>query len=143
MHLFHEINTASEKRGFDLKGNFHIIFESYRDKILVRQTAKQQSNYQNNIERFEHKQKPMKNFDAITDEEEEKIKEKSKIQNKIKREHAEKKRIEKRKLKLEDEENKEEHMWERLHTLNTQFKKIKEAKKEEKKIGDTFKINKL
>ena len=67
MHLFHEINTASEKRGFDLKGNFHIIFESYRDKILVRQTAKQQSNYQNNIERFEHKQKPMKNFDAITD----------------------------------------------------------------------------
>ena len=86
--------TASEKRGFDLKSNFHIIFKSYRDKI-----AKQQSNYQNNIERFEYEQKPIKNFDAITDEDEEKIKEKNEIQNKIKREHAEKKRIEK-KLKL-------------------------------------------
>ena len=29
-------------------------------------------------------------------------------------------------------------MWERLHTLNTQFKKTKEAKKDEKKIGDTI-----
>ena len=29
-------------------------------------------------------------------------------------------------------------MWEILHTLNTQFKKIKKAKKEEKKMGDTF-----
>ena len=135
-HVFPEIYTASEKRGFDLKSNFH-IFKSYRDKILVRQTAKQ-SNYQNNIERFEYEQKPIKNFDAITDEEEEKIKEKNEIQNKIKREHAEKKQTEKRKLKLEDEKNKEEHMWERLHTLNTQFKKIKEAKKEEKKIGDTI-----
>ena len=100
-HVFPEIYTASEKRGFDLKSNFH-IFKSYRDKILVRQTAKQ-SNYQNNIERFEYEQKPIKNFDAITDEEEEKVKEKSTIQNKIKREHAEKKRIEKRKLKLEDD----------------------------------------
>ena len=49
-----------------------------------------------------------------------------------------KKRIEKRKLKLEDKKNKEGHMWKRLHTLNTQFKKIKDAKKEEKKIGDTI-----
>ena len=43
--VFPEIYTASEKRGFDLKSNFHIIFKSYRHKILVRQTAKQQSNY--------------------------------------------------------------------------------------------------
>ena len=44
-HVFPEIYTASEKRGFDLKSNFHIIFKSYRNKILVRQAAKQQSNY--------------------------------------------------------------------------------------------------
>ena len=42
-----------KKRGFDLKSNFHIIFKSYRDKILVRKIAKQQSIYRNNIERFE------------------------------------------------------------------------------------------
>ena len=29
-------------------------------------------------------------------------------------------------------------MWERLHTLNTQFKKIKEAKKEEKRSKTLF-----
>ena len=29
-------------------------------------------------------------------------------------------------------------MWERLHTWNTQFKKIKEAKKEEKNIRNTI-----
>ena len=138
LHIFPEIYTASEKRGFDLKSNFHIIFKSYCDKILIRQIAKQQSIYQNHTERFEQEQKPIKNFDAIADEKEEKIKEKNEIQNKIRREHAEKKQIEKRKLKLEDEKNKEEHMWERLHTLNTQFKKIKEAKKEEKEIGDTI-----
>ena len=76
-HVFPEIYTASEKRQFDLKSNFHIIFKSYHDKILVRQTAKQQPDYQNNIERFEYEQKPIKNFDAITDEEEEKNKEKN------------------------------------------------------------------
>ena len=29
-------------------------------------------------------------------------------------------------------------MWERLHTLNTQFKKAKEAKKEEKRSETLF-----
>ena len=53
LHIFPEIYTASEKRGFDLKSNFHIIFKSYCDKILIRQIAKQQSIYQNNTERFE------------------------------------------------------------------------------------------
>ena len=51
--VFPEIYTASDKRRFDLKSNSHIIFKSYRHKILVRQIAKQQSIYQNNIERFE------------------------------------------------------------------------------------------
>ena len=46
--------------------------------------------------------------------------------NKLKK----KKQIEKRKIKLEDKKNKEDSMWERLHVLNTQFKKIKQAKKE-------------
>ena len=60
-----------------------------------------------------------------------KLKKKNEIQNEIKQEQAEKKkRIEKRKIKLEDKKNKEDSMWERLHMLNTQFKKIKQAKKE-------------
>ena len=47
-HLFPEIYTTSEKRGFDLKSNFHILFKSYRDKQLMRHqsTAKNLSNYE-------------------------------------------------------------------------------------------------
>ena len=62
-HVFPEIYTSSEKRGFDLKSNFHIIFKAYRDKIAMRQQqlAKQPSNYSNQtIERNEFEQKPIK-----------------------------------------------------------------------------------
>ena len=52
--------------------------------------------------------------------------------NKLKKKKK-KKRIEKRKIKLEDEKNKEDSMWERLHVLNTQFKKNKTSKKRIKK----------
>ena len=45
-HVFPEIYTTSEKRGVDLKSNFHILFKSYRDKMLIQQqlTAKNPSN---------------------------------------------------------------------------------------------------
>ena len=31
-HVFPEVYTTSEKRGFDLKSNFHILFKTYRNK---------------------------------------------------------------------------------------------------------------
>ena len=34
-HVFPEVYTASEKRGFDLKSNFHIIFKAYRDETTT------------------------------------------------------------------------------------------------------------
>ena len=34
-HIFPEIYTTSEKRGVDLKSNFHILFKSYCDKMLM------------------------------------------------------------------------------------------------------------
>ena len=45
-HIFPVIYTTSEKRGVDLKSNFHILFKSYRDKMLMQQqlTAKNPSN---------------------------------------------------------------------------------------------------
>ena len=36
-HVFPEVYTTSEKRDFDLKSNFHILFKAYRDKMLMRQ----------------------------------------------------------------------------------------------------------
>ena len=76
-HVFPEVYTTSEKRGFDLKSNFHILFKSYRDKQLMRQhsTAKKLSNYEDvKKETSEYEQKPIKNFDSFNDEEENEIK---------------------------------------------------------------------
>ena len=80
-HVFPEIYTTSERRGFDLKSNFHILFKSYRDKQLMRQhaTVKNLSNYEDvKKEASEYEQKPIKNFDNFNDEEENEIKKKQK-----------------------------------------------------------------
>ena len=78
-HVFPEVYTSSEKRGFDLKSNFHILFKSYWDKQLMRQhaTAKNLSNYDDvKKETSECEQKPIKNFNSFNDEEENEIKKK-------------------------------------------------------------------
>ena len=48
-HVFPEVYTASEKRGIDLKSNFHIMFKTYRDKMIMRQQnlANNPVNYEN------------------------------------------------------------------------------------------------
>ena len=73
-HVFPEIYTTSEKKGFDLKSNFHIIFKAYRDKMAIKQQhlAKTPLNYENSAtkEIFEFEQKPIKNFNKFNDAEE-------------------------------------------------------------------------
>ena len=34
-HMFPEIYSTTEKRGINLKSNFHILFKSYRDKLML------------------------------------------------------------------------------------------------------------
>ena len=107
------------------------------------QLAKQLTNYLiQNHEKFEFEQKPIRNFDEFSDTEEKELKNKAQIQNDLKRERAEKKRAEKRQLKLEDDKIKEGEMWNRLNELNEEFKKIKQAKKDQKKMSSTI-LNKL
>ena len=77
LHVFPEIYSTSEKRGIDLKSNFHILFKSYRDKLMLRQQqlAKQPINYENEQREVnEFEQKPIKNFDEFSDGEEEEFK---------------------------------------------------------------------
>ena len=47
-HVFPEVYTWTERRGFDLKSNFHVMFKTYRDKMMLRQqaTAKNIENYE-------------------------------------------------------------------------------------------------
>ena len=47
-NVYPEVYATNEKRGFDLKSNFHILFKTYRDKMSMRQqvTAKNPVNYE-------------------------------------------------------------------------------------------------
>ena len=44
--VYPEIYCSTEKRGFDLKSNFHIMFKTYKDKIQMRAMGKNPNNYE-------------------------------------------------------------------------------------------------
>ena len=63
----------SQKRGIDIKSNFHILFKLYKDKQMIRnqQLAKQAANYENKrAETSKFEQKPIARFDESNYEEE-------------------------------------------------------------------------
>ena len=39
-NVYHEIYCATEKRGFDLKSTFHIMFKTYKEKMHIRTLGK-------------------------------------------------------------------------------------------------------
>ena len=134
-HVFPEIYSISEKRGIDLRSNFHIIFKAYRDKLAMRQQqlAKQPINYVVNQkqEQCEFEQKPMKNFDELSDGEEEfkERAEKRKLENREQKERAAAKKL---KIKQAENKMKESEMRDKLNELNNKFKTIKQILKDEK-----------
>ena len=73
VHLFPEIYSTTEKRGIDLKSNFHILFQSYRDKAILRQhqaitSTKNSANFESKREESsEFQQKPIKRFNEFSD----------------------------------------------------------------------------
>ena len=72
-HTFPEIYTMSEKRGIDIKSNFHILFKTYKDKQMLKhqQQAKRTINYENeHAETSEFEHKLIARFDEFNDEEE-------------------------------------------------------------------------
>ena len=125
-----------------MKSNFHILFKSYRDKLMLRQQqlAKQLINYeteqQQEVNEFE--QKPIKNFDQLSDGEREEFKRQAEKRKAIKREQKEAAKAKKLKMKKEEDKAKESEMWNRLNDLNSQFKTIKQSKKEGKKMSATI-----
>ena len=137
-HVFPEVYTTSEKRGFDLKSNFHILFKAYRDKMLMRQqsTAKNPAIYevQNQKETCEFDQKPIKNFDQFSDSEERAVKERAEKRLAERREKAENLKVKKRKLKSEEDKVKKDEIWNRLNELNSEFKKLDNRKKKRRKF---------
>ena len=66
------------------------------------------------------------------------IKERAEKCNAARRERAEESKAKKLKLKEENNKAKEGQMWNRLVELNSKFKKIKQTKKEAKKMSSTI-----
>ena len=141
-HVLREIYSTSEKRGIDLRSNFHIIFKAYRDKLAMRQQqlAKQPINYvvSEKQEQCGFEQKPIKNFDEFSDGEEEKFKERAEKRKLVKRKQKELAAAKKLKIKQEENKMKESEMWDKLSEVNNKFKTIKQIKKDEKKMSATI-----
>ena len=106
-HVFPEVYTSSEKRGFDLKSNFHILFKSYRDKEMIRQhpLAKNQANYEQKLakETHEKEQNPIKTFDEFSDSEEQEVKKHTEKRLADRRKKAEELKIKRRKEKKKNQ----------------------------------------
>ena len=70
-----EIYCSTEKRGFDLKSNFHIMFKSYNNKMQMRALGKNPNNEENvRKETNIYEQKPI-NIDDFNDSEKVDVKE--------------------------------------------------------------------
>ena len=104
-HVYSEVYCVSEKRGFDLKSNFHMPFKAYRDKMSARQqsTAKNPANYEMQNQ-YEFAQKPIKNFSQFTDKEEKEMKEQAEKQNAERRQKSEEVRAKKHKEQATERE---------------------------------------
>ena len=139
-HVFFEVYTTSERRSFDLKSNFHILFKTYHDKQIMRQQSltKNQANYENEQpkETHENEQKTIKNFNEFSDNEEKEVKDRATKRLADRREKAEELKIKKHKQKPEENKVNEDEMWNRLNELNGEFKKIRQSKKESKKMSE-------
>ena len=72
--VFPEIYCSTERRGFDFKSSFHIIFKTYKDKKKMEQLGKNPQNYQDiRNETCLYEQKPIK-IDYFNKAEEKEVK---------------------------------------------------------------------
>ena len=93
-NVFPEIYCSTEKRGFDLKSNFHIIFKTYKDKNKLESSLGKNLENSETIrnERNIYEQKPV-NVDDFNEVEEKDMKEKVEKQKQERREVAEKNKL--------------------------------------------------
>ena len=98
--MFPEIYFSTELRGFDLKGNFHIILKTYKDKKkLEASVAKNPKNYEKiRNKTYVYEQKPIK-VDDFNEIEEKEVKEWVEKRKQRRREVAENNKLLKKKEK--------------------------------------------
>ena len=138
-NVFPEIYCSTEKRGFDLKSNFHIMFKTYKDKKQLQSSmGKNPANYETiRKETNIYEQKPV-NIDDFNEAEKVELKQGVEKRKGKRRIVAEKNKLVKNKRKTEENRVNENDMWECLAKLNSEFKDIKKAKKDSKKMSETI-----
>ena len=97
-----EIYWSTEKRGFNLKGNFHIMFKTYKDKKqLERSMGKKSANYETIRKKTNiYEQKPV-NIDDFNESEEAELKQRVERRKEKRRAVAEKNKLLRKKRKTE------------------------------------------
>ena len=135
-NVLSEIYSSTERRGVDLKSNFHIIFKTYMDKKQLEIFfGKNPDNYEttrNDTCVFEQKPIKVENFKKI---EQRHVKERVEKRKQKHCEVAEKKKtVEKKKWKLGENKEKEKEMQKRLNQLKKEFRETKKFKKPIKQI---------
>ena len=74
-NVYTELYCATERRSFNLKSTFHILFKTYKGKKIIEQLEKNPQNYENNhAETCVFEQKPI-NIDKFNEAEEKEVKE--------------------------------------------------------------------
>ena len=105
--VFPEIYCSREKRGFDLKSNFHIMFKTYKDKKQLESSlGKNPENYENICNETNiYEQKPI-NVDDFNEVEEKEVKEHVQKRKQKRREVAKKNKLFKKKRRKKTGGNK-------------------------------------
>ena len=136
--LFRKPIFLTERRGFDLKSNFHIIFKVYKAKIkLEASLGKNPHNYEEiRNETCAYEQKPVK-IDDFNEVEEKKLKRELKKENK-KEERSLKITSSLRKWKNRGQSKKEKEMIKRLDEFNQEFREIKNFNKNSRKMSKSI-----
>ena len=112
------------------------MLKTYKDKMQMRAMVKNPINYENiRKETNIYEQNPTK-IDDFNDAEEAEAKEHVQKRKEKQKNVAEKNKLLKKNKNLKKTKKKE--MWERLSELNGEFKNIKKAKKEAKKMSGTI-----
>ena len=138
-NVFPEIYCSTEKRGFDLKSNFHIMFKTYKDKKQLQSSmGKNPANYETIRKETNIYEQKSVNIDDFNEAEEVELKQGVEKRKGKRRIVAEKNKLVKNKRKTEENRVNENDMWECLAKLNSEFKDIKKAKKDSKKMSETI-----
>ena len=132
-NVYPEVYCSAERRSFDLRSAFHLLFKSYKSKGKLEQSGKNLQKY--TIERnesFAFELKPVE-IDMFHDKEENEVKESVEKRKKKQQGAAEKKQSTEATKKGRERKKDEKELWARLKTINKEFKNINESKTKNKK----------